>query len=281
VSPDGQHWHTLFDGSRRERDGVRYDFPPQRVAAVRITDVVDQLGRPVRLKNVRLGHDPSRFPAPDAPTVDVRTGIGHVDGRSVAWLEADGAGGLERVRWTLGPDGILSLDYAYALEGRFLYHGIGFDFPEERMTRLRWLGNGPYRVWQNRLQGGWLGVHETAYNAIQPGQSFGYPEFQGMYADVRWARLGSSDSDLVLIASGSPGYLRVGTPRISHPQTSVEFPAGDLAWLHAIPAIGSKFIGPDKLGPSGEPATASGRYHGTLRLRVVAPARQGLISRRR
>ena len=276
LSPDGQRWHTIFDASRRANDGLRYLFPPQLVGAVRITSVADQSGRPVLLKSVKLGHDVSRFPAVEAPAVKLRTGVARAANGPVAWIEADGAGGLEHVRWTLNARGELALDYAYTLEGSMLYHGVGFDFPEERMTRLRWLGNGPYRVWQNRLQGGWLAVHETAYNAIQPGVSFGYPEFQGMYADVRWARLGSSDSDLVLEASGtgSPGYLRIGTPRISHPQTSVEFPAGDLAWLHAIPAIGSKFIAPEKLGPSGVPATASGRYHGTLRLRVAAPAQR-------
>lgn len=208
--------------------------------------------------------------------VVIRTGI-HKDG---AYLEADGAGGLEKVRWNLDRSGKLTLDYGYALEGRYLYHGISFDYPEQRMTGLRWLGAGPYRVWQNRLAGTWLGVHETAYNNIQPGVSFGYPEFQGMYAHVQWASLGGKDSDLLMTGIDGPGYLRVGTPRLSHSQTSVEFPAGDLSWLHAIPAIGSKFINPDQLGPSSAPPTAAGRYRGKLQFKLAAPARPGADSGR-
>jgi hypothetical protein len=59
-------------------------------------------------------------------------------------------------------------------------------------------------------------------------------------------------------------FLRVGTPRISHPNTTVDFPAGDLSFLHAIPAIGSKFKTPEVSGPSGAWARAAGRYEGTL-----------------
>jgi len=47
---------------------------------------------------------------------------------------------------------------------------------------------------------------------------------------------------LNIIPVSANGYLRVGTPRISHSQTSVAFPAGQLSYLHAIAAMGSKFI---------------------------------------
>jgi hypothetical protein len=56
----------------------------------------------------------------------------------------------------------------------------------------------------------------------------------------------------------------VGTPRISHQNTTPDFPAGDLSVLHAIPAIGSKFITPEKTGPASQPAKAAGRYEGSL-----------------
>ena len=59
-------------------------------------------------------------------------------------------------------------------------------------------------------------------------------------------------------------YLRVGTPRLSHPSTAVDFPAGDLSLLHAIPGMGSKFKTPEVSGPSAAAAQASGTYKGTL-----------------
>ena len=46
--------------------------------------------------------------------------------------------------------------------------------------------------------------------------------------------------------------------------TTVDFPAGDLSFLHAIPAMGSKFVTPEKTGPASQPAKASGTYSGSL-----------------
>ena len=73
--------------------------------------------------------------------------------------------------------------------------------------------------------------------------------------------------------SASPDvFLRVGTPRISHQNTTVDFPAGDLSFLHAIPAIGSKFITPEKRGPASQPAQADGHYHGSIEIDFGEPA---------
>ncbi len=59
----------------------------------------------------------------------------------------------------------------------------------------------------------------------------------------------------------------MGTPRISHANTTVEFPAGDLSWLHAIPAIGEKFTPTEALGPAAAWPMANGGYEGSLTLR--------------
>ena len=267
VSPDGVLWKTLFDGSRRAMDGKSYDFPPQSVLAVRMSVPVDPYGEPIALKTLRIGYAAERFPlASNAATV-VGSGTGKDarTGKPFAWLEASNTGGLDSARWTLHADGTLQLDYAYTLNGTVQYHGISFDHPESEFDALRWLGQGPFRVWQNRLHGTWLGVHETRRNVIQPGDAWGYPEFEGFYAGVQWAQLATRAGALTITPVAGNGYLRVGTPRISHSQTSVEFPSGDLSYLHAIPAIGSKFIANELLGPSGQWATASGTYRGTLK----------------
>ena len=181
------------------------------------------------------------------------------------WVEVRGAFGVDRARWTLTAAGELRLDYSYSLEGLFTYHGITFDLPERNVSSMRWLGQGPYRVWQNRLRGTWLGLHETTRTELQPGESWTFPELQGFYAGVQWARIATTDGSLTLI-NGTPDstWLRIGTPRVSHSATTVAFPAGDLSILHAIPAMGSKFITPENSGPRSQPAKARGSYAGSL-----------------
>lgn len=272
ISADGEHWKTLFDASRRHWDGLAYRFSPQAVLAVRVTNPVDQHGKPFAFKSVRLGHAPQRFPDAAASATHVTSGAGRDSiGRPVAWVEARNSGGLDRVRWTLLGDGSLVLDYAYQLEGAVQYHGITFDHDETAQLGMRWLGQGPYRVWKNRLHGSWLGVHEVRHFDQQPGETFGYPESQGFFAGVRWARLDTRAGALLVQPGrqpgGAEGYLRVGTPRISHENTTVEFPAGDLSWLHAIPAIGEKFTPTEALGPSAAWSTANGEYQGSLTFR--------------
>ncbi|MBC7857317.1 MAG: hypothetical protein H7Z39_00795, partial [Burkholderiaceae bacterium] len=95
-------------------------------------------------------------------------------------------------------------------EGSFNYHGITFDHDEEAMKSLRWLGEGPYRVWQNRLHGTWLGVHENARHVLQPGESFRYPEFEGHFAGVRWARLDTTAGPLTIVSDQPGTFLRAG-----------------------------------------------------------------------
>jgi hypothetical protein len=257
LSPDGTTWKTIFDSSRRGGDGNRFNFSPQLVAAVRVSNTHNERAVPVPVKAVKVGYAAARFPvSPSTPAVVSTEGGG---------LEiTGGASGLDRLRWSLRTDGSLRLDYAYSLAGDFAYHGITFDHAEAQMERLTWLGEGPYRVWQNRLRGATLGIHTIARNDIQPGESFGYPEFQGYFAGLRWAKLNTSAGVLTITSPSPEIFLRVGTPRISHPNTTVDFPAGDLSFLHAIPAIGSKFKTPEVSGPSGAWARAAGRYEGTL-----------------
>ena len=266
ITPDGHTWKTIFDGSRRSTDGANYNFPPLAVAAVRLSNVHQAEGEPVTIKSLRLGYAAGRFPVSTTPAAAVTTGTEHAAGttETTAWLESRGAAGLDRFRWTLRSDGSLRLDYDYALEGDFIYHGITFDHPEEKIASLRWLGEGPYRVWQNRLRGTWLGVHENARNDIQPGDSWNYPEFQGYFAGLRWARLTTDGGPLTITNASPEVYLRVGTPRINHQKTTPDFPAGDLSMLHAIAAMGSKFITPENTGPASQPAKATGRYQGSL-----------------
>ncbi len=258
ISPDGQTWKTLYDATRRTSDGKIYEFPPQRVAAVRLSNFRQVDGKLPALKRLRSAYQAERFAPVESVPAKVTSGPD--------WVES--ANDSDRFRWTLSGSGDLRLDYSYRLDGEFIYQGITFDHPEEKFKSVRWLGEGPVRVWQNRLRGTTLGVHEIAANDVQPGESWDFPEFQGCFAGLRWARFETAVGPLT-VSSLQPGtYLRIGTPRISHPFTTVAFPAGDLSILEAIPAIGSKFITPEKTGPSSQPAKAAGLHTGSLVFRV-------------
>lgn len=268
ISADGSSWKTLFDASRRPRDGSEYRFPPQPVLALRVSDPLGARGEALAFTSVRLGHAAQRFPVAAMLPATITSGSARdPGGKPVAWLEARNSAGLDRVRWTMHADGALQMDYAYRLSGTVQYHGVSFDHPQATQRAMRWLGQGPYRVWKNRLHGTWLGVHDVAQWDQQPGDTFRYPESQGFFAGVRWARLDTEAGALSVHPARADGYLRVGTPRISHGNTSVEFPAGDLSWLHAIPAIGEKFSPTEALGPSAAWSSANGEYAGSLTFR--------------
>ena len=266
VSPDGRNWKTIYDATRRSGDGRLFAFPPRKLAVLRLSHFRRSDGQAVTVKGVRVGYAAARFAAGPNAKAAVSSGAGRDPrtGKPAAWVESAGSAGLTRFRWTLQADGALRLDYQYTLEGEYAYYGISFDYPEEQLRSIRWLGEGPYRVWQNRLRGGWLGVHEVARNEIQPGETWGYPESQGYFAGLRWARLEGAGGPL-WVASAQPDiYLRIGTPRFSLMNTSPDFPAGDLSFLHAIPAIGSKFATPENSGPLSQPGKASGAQTGSL-----------------
>jgi beta-galactosidase/beta-glucuronidase len=93
--------------------------------------------------------------------------------------------------WTLYPDGRAQLDYAFApMDEALTYCAVGFDLPEENVAAKRWLGNGPYRIWANRLQGPQYGLWENDYNDTIPGATWDYPAFKGVFSEVDWMALG-------------------------------------------------------------------------------------------
>ena len=85
-------------------------------------------------------------------------------------------GNLDKAQWTIHPDGMATLDYTYNFSGVVDLMGICFDYPEEQVLSKRWLGAGPYRVWQNRIHGTQYDIWENDYNDPIPGETFTYPE---------------------------------------------------------------------------------------------------------
>ncbi|KQW42484.1 MULTISPECIES: glycoside hydrolase family 2 protein [unclassified Roseateles] len=246
LSSDGQRWKTVYDSGRVARDGQTHTFPPQLVKAVRVTRLQGARRTPA-VVSLRLAHEAERFNV--APLkVAVTAGVGTTG----AWLEAPGAGGIERLRWSLDEHGVLALDYTYQLHGPVLYHGIGFDRPLADISQFRALVRGPGPVWQNRIRGPVLGVYDFSAPA-------------GYYANPQWLRLASPAGDMTFTNEGA-GFLQLGARMADFPTTSVDFPASDIGFLHAIPGMGAKMQAADLTGPAGGPSLASGAYSGRLRL---------------
>jgi hypothetical protein len=188
------------------------------------------------------------------------------DGEAVI-VEAEYGGPLRRARWTIGGDGAVRLDYEYAYEGIVELMGIAFDYPEANVQSLRWLGRGPYRVWQNRLHGTTLDVWENAYNDPVPGESFSYPEFKGYFRDWRWARFETTEGVITVGNDAPGGFLGVFTPRDGRDALLYTLPPTGIAALDVIPAVRNKVNATDLVGPSSQPQRVSGARRGTLRFR--------------
>jgi hypothetical protein len=188
---------------------------------------------------------------------------------------------MKSLTYRLKPDGWLSIDYVYSISGPQEYFGVGFDYPEANVKGMRFLGEGPAPVYQNRLAGGTLDVWSRPYNNttdgdpddLKPGEHFNYPLFKGFYSGVRWLQFNTSEGPITAMVDqhqDSPLYVQVFTPKTPPPnlagQTGVQFPHAGISFLHGIPAIGSKFGGPKSSGPMGQPAIAKGEYKGHISL---------------
>jgi hypothetical protein len=175
---------------------------------------------------------------------------------------------LKNVSWQLRDDGWLQCDYTYAAEGTNDFLGVVFDYPENQVKSKRWLGDGPYRVWKNRLAGATLGVWQNDYNNTITGwRDWIYPEFKGCFANVRWLQLDTTEGQITVVPQNIP-FVQVLTPEFPPinlgGHTIPPLPRCGLGFLDAIPPIGSKFNAPEAGGPSGERTVAHGDYHGAV-----------------
>jgi hypothetical protein len=171
-------------------------------------------------------------------------------------------GVLRSVTWSRVGDAI-ALDYELAYEGVANIFGIGFDVPESSVSGKRWVGRGPYRVWQNRLEGGRFDVHEVAHNNPVPGESYAVPEFPGYFAEWRWLSLQTNAGDMVFENVSDIPYIGLYQPQ-GGVGPVLELPGVGLALLSVIPAMGSKFDLPEQLGPQSQPQTLSGTQRGRV-----------------
>ncbi len=165
--------------------------------------------------------------------------------------------GFLHVKWTFAAGQPAHLDYQYSQKGEADFLGLTFTYPEEKITGMKWLGRGPYRVWKNRLKGQQFGVWHKAYNDARTGETWQYPEFKGYHANLYWAVIENKESPFTVYTDDQNMFLQMGKPARpvgarSENMTS-SFPTeGNLSFLNAIAPIGTKFQMPVQLGPAGQ-----------------------------
>jgi hypothetical protein len=176
-------------------------------------------------------------------------------------IEVSHQGDLKKLKYTMLSNGILKIEYSYSLykwsaPNAYDYLGVNFNYPEEKITGVKYLGAGPYRAWKNRMKGGTLGVWQKPYNNTVTGESWDYPEFKGYFKDFKWVVIENKESPFRVFTETDNLFLRLYTPEkpkgAQNDFTSPPFPEGDISFLHAIPPIGTKFDGPENHGPQGQ-----------------------------
>lgn len=164
--------------------------------------------------------------------------------------------GFLQVKWTFQPGVPVKLDYSYSFKGEADFSGITFRYPEEKVTGLSWQGEGPYRVWKNRLKGNLFGSWYKAYNNTVTGESWDYPEFKGYHANVYQATFHTTEQAIAFYTGNAGTFLQVFKPQApkgaSNNNTNPAFPEGDIGFLSAIAPIGTKFQDAAQMGPESQ-----------------------------
>ena len=166
-------------------------------------------------------------------------------------------GSLNSIQWSFSSTGDVYLSADYTFNGVVDLLGISFDYPEQLVKSKQWVGRGPYRVWQNRLEGPQYGYWQTPYNDPIPGETFEYPEFKGYFADVRWMQLQTSEGKIGIINPSD--YVGIYTPRDGRDHILYTLPETGIAILRAIPAVRNKVNTTDLNGPSAQPYWSKGK----------------------
>jgi beta-galactosidase/beta-glucuronidase len=161
------------------------------------------------------------------------------------------------VSWTISPGLPVKLDYTYEQRGEADFMGISFNYPENMVTGMQWIGRGPYHVWKNRLKGLEFGYWQKAYNNTVTGESgWKYPEFKGNHAEWRWLQLDSKEFSFKVFTESNDLFLQMlktQDPKGAfNNNTTVNYPSGNLGFMDFIQPIGTKFSKTTEMGPQSQ-----------------------------
>lgn len=164
------------------------------------------------------------------------------------------------LQWMIFPSGLVRLDVKYWPVGEEAnLMGVDFSYPEKDVKGVDYMGDGPYRVWKNRMKGTTLNVWHKTYNNTVTGEDSNkliYPEFKGYYSNLYWMKLQTTTQPITIICDSRDVFMRLFTPQFPkltyNNNIAPAFPSGDISFMHGIPPIGTKSQQPSRLGPSGQ-----------------------------
>jgi hypothetical protein len=157
------------------------------------------------------------------------------------------------LKWTVYPSGWLKLEVKY-FPAEYLtnFVGLNFSFPENQIKAVEYVGNGPYRVWKNRLKGNQFGIWNKDYNDTETGEAWVYPEFKGYHANMYWCKFITKTQPFTVVTSNEDVFLRLFSAAYKTDQWhnyEPLFPSGDISFMQGIPGIGTKTQRADRTGP--------------------------------
>ncbi|MCC8423735.1 glycoside hydrolase family 2 protein [Mucilaginibacter sp. UR6-11] len=175
-----------------------------------------------------------------------------------------GKGATLHVQWLFEAGKPVKLQYSYAQSGDVDFMGITFNYPEEKVTGMKWMGRGPYRVWKNRVPGQQFGVWHKAYNNTITGETWGYPEFKGYHGEVNWVVIENKESPFTVYTDSKDMFLQLYKPAreedaLKNNNVEPPFPDGSIGFLNTISAIGTKFQAAKQMGPQSQKTQATGQ----------------------
>ena len=160
------------------------------------------------------------------------------------------------LQWTIYPSGWVKMEVVYFPGAYFTnFTGVNFSFPEKEVKGVTYLGQGPYRVWKNRMKGNLFGVWNKAYNDAATGEYPAvYPEFKGYHSNMYWLQVHTTGQPFTVVTDQEDMFFRLFTPKKSDDQygnLQPTFPSGDISFMQAISGIGTKTQKPETTGPMG------------------------------
>ncbi|MFL5739404.1 MAG: glycoside hydrolase family 2 TIM barrel-domain containing protein [Flavisolibacter sp.] len=159
------------------------------------------------------------------------------------------------LQWVIYPSGIIKMQVHYfPAEYYTWFDGVNFSLPQDQILGVEYLGNGPYRVWKNRLKGGQFGVWDKKYNNTETAESWVYPEFKGYYSKMYWCRFLTTLQPFTVYTENEDLFLRLYSAAYKTDQWhnyEPLFPNGDISFMQGIPAIGTKSQRAETTGPMG------------------------------
>jgi len=160
------------------------------------------------------------------------------------------------LQWTIYPSGWVKLEVKYFPGAYFTnFVGVNFSFPEKEIKSVTWTGDGPYRVWKNRMKGNAFGVWSKEYNNTETGESsWRYPEFKGYYSNFYKADFYTKNNRFTVVTETEDLFLRLFSPAWKTDQWhnyEPIFPSGDISFMQGISSIGTKTQRNETTGPMG------------------------------